>query len=375
MNTISFKHSCSRERLTVSAAIAASAAMIGLIWLSSWAPANSAEIDSQPTTRPAADAVLRIALNVEDADRSVAFYTQILSFSKTDDREISGAAFEHLQGVFGARARIVRLQLGEEEIELTQYLTASGREIPRDSRSNDRWFQHIAIISSDMDKAYDLLRQHKVRYASSGPQTLPAWNYNAAGIRAFYFRDPDNHVLEILQFPPGKGRAQWHATNRLFLGIDHTAIVVADTDSSVAFYRGLLGMHVAGESENFGPEQEHLNNVFGAHLRITTLRSNAGPGVELLEYLAPRDGRPYPPDAHGNDLFNWETVVESPDVGDLCQRAVSQHRTIVSPIVTGDAASDRSRDRAIVIRDPDGHAVQVIQSRPAQALELGRKPQ
>ena len=45
-------------------------------------------------------------------------------------------------------------------------------------------------------------------------------------------------------------------------------------------------MRVAGESENYGTEQEHLNNVFGAHLRITSLRSSSGIGIEFLEYLS-----------------------------------------------------------------------------------------
>ena len=43
------------------------------------------------------------------------------------------------------------------------------------------------------------------------------------------------------------------------------------------------------------------HNVFGARLRITTLRAAAGPAVELLEYLTPRDGQPYPGDARAND--------------------------------------------------------------------------
>jgi hypothetical protein len=68
---------------------------------------------------------------------------------------------------------------------------------------------------------------------------------------------------------------------------------------------------VAGESENFGPEQEHLNAVFGAHLRITALRAASGPGIELLEYLAPRDGRLPPGDLHANDLAHWQTVLRA----------------------------------------------------------------
>src|SRR5213079_2876020 len=93
----------------------------------------------------------------------------------------------------------------------------------------------------------------------------------------------------------------------LFLGIDHTAIGVQDTEASLRLYRDRLGLRVAGGSENYGTEQEHLNNVFGAHLRITTLRAAKGPGIEFLQYLSPRDGRPAPPDLRANDLLHWQT--------------------------------------------------------------------
>src|SRR5207237_8860382 len=164
-----------------------------------------------------------------------------------------------------------------------EYLAPRGRTIPEDARSNDRSFQHAALVVSDMDAAYARRRAAKVEHASSSPQRLPDWNANAGGIRAFYFKDPDRHVLEVLQFPRGKGDARWHRSDALFLGIDHTAIVVGDTETSLRFYRDALGMRVAGASENWGTEQEHLNAVFGAHLRITTLRAPSGPGIELLE--------------------------------------------------------------------------------------------
>src|SRR4029453_19013159 len=168
------------------------------------------------------------------------------------------------------------------------------------------WFQHIAIIVSDMDRAYASLRQHRVEHASPAPQRLPDWNANAGGVPAYYFKDPDGHPLEILWFPGGKGDPKWHRpTDRLFLGIDHTAIVDADTDTRLKFYRDLLGLTIAGESENYGSEQEHLNNVFGARLHITSLKPQTGPSIEFLEYLAPADGRPLPADARPNDLIAW----------------------------------------------------------------------
>src|SRR5256885_10997953 len=251
-----------------------------------------------------------VNMTVGEIDRAVDFYSKVLTFEKVSDTEVAGETYEHLQGVFGLRMRVVRMRLGDEYIELAEYLAPKGRPIAVDAHSNDRSFQHIAIIVSDMDKAYRRLRENKVEHASTGPQRLPDWNKNAAGIWAFYFKDPDGHPLEILQFPPDKGLDKWHRpSDKMFLGIDHTAIVVGDTNSSLKFYRDVLGMRVAGESENYGTEQEHLNNVFGARLHITSLRAASGPGIELLEYLSPRDGRAYSADARADDLFHWQTTI------------------------------------------------------------------
>src|SRR5262249_10197451 len=200
----------------------------------------------KPRAVPIVEQVGAIGMTVSDMDASVDFYSKVLSFEKVSDVEVAGEEYERLEGVFGLRMRVVRMRLGDEFIELTEYLAPKGRPVPVDSRSNDRWFQHIAIITSDMDKAYLLLRQNKVEHASTGPQRLPDWNKNAGGIKAFYFRDPDKHWLEILQFPEGKGDAKWQRKDRLFLGIDHTAIVVSNTDASLKFYRDVLGLRIAG---------------------------------------------------------------------------------------------------------------------------------
>jgi catechol 2,3-dioxygenase-like lactoylglutathione lyase family enzyme len=312
------------------------------------------------------DGVDAIGITVSDMDRSVDFYSKVLTFEKVSDNEVAGENYEHLEGVFGLRMRIVRMRLGDEFIELTEYLAPKGRPIPVDSRSNDRWFQHIAIIVSDMDKAYAWLRRNKVEHASSGPQRLPDWNKNAAGISAFYFKDPDEHPVEVLHFPPGKGPEKWHrphsssnSKDKLFLGIDHTAIVVWDTDASVRFYRDLLGMHIAGESENYGTEQEHLNNVFGARLRITALRGASGPGIELLEYLTPRDGQPFPADEHANDVVHRQTILLARDAETAASRLQTSRVNFVSSGVFANQTGELGFSKAFLVRDPDGHAIEI----------------
>jgi len=286
----------------------------------------------------------------------------VLTFEKVSDTEVYGDPYEHLEGLFGARMRVVRMRLGEEQIELTEFLTPQGRPIPLDSRSNDRWFQHIAIITSDMDRAYQILRDHKVKHASTGPQLLPAYIKNAAGIRAFYFRDPDNHFLETLQFPTDKGDAKWHrASSRVFLGIDHTAIVVSDTDASLKFYRDTLSMHIAGEGENFGSEQEHLNSVFGARLHITSLRADAGPGIELLEYLAPRDGRPMPLDSRADDLWSWQTTIVTNHADALVHAVCAAKYQLASSGLVALPTPDLEFHQGELVRDPDGHLMRIVQ--------------
>jgi catechol 2,3-dioxygenase-like lactoylglutathione lyase family enzyme len=317
------------------------------------APAARAA-DADPRVR----AVVSVGMTVSDMERSVDFYSRVLDFEKVSDVETGGDAFERLHGVFAARARVVRMRLGNEELELTEYLAPRGRPAPADSRSNDRWFQHVAIIVSDMDRAYAELRRSRVAHVSPAPQRLPEWNPNAGGIRAFYFRDPDGHPLEVLQFPPDKGDPKWRrSTDRLFLGIDHTAIVVGDTEASLRLYQDTLGMRVAGKSENYGPEQERLNSVFGARLRITALRAGAGPGIELLEYLAPRDGRPMPADERANDLVHWQTRLGVDGLPGLWERLRARAAIFVSPGIVSFPPSASPARHSLSLRDPDGHVL------------------
>jgi catechol 2,3-dioxygenase-like lactoylglutathione lyase family enzyme len=302
-------------------------------------------------------AVDSASINVSDLDRAVTFYTHVLGFTEVSVHEVAGDAYERLFGVFGLRMRCARLRLGDEAIELTQFLAPRGRPLPVDYHSNDRWFQHVAIIVSDMDKAYARLQEFNVEQASTGPQRLPDWNPDAGGIKAYYFRDPDGNFLEVLEFPPGKGAAKWQRRDgTLFLGIDHTAIVVGNTDASVAFYRDVLGMRIAGHSENYGTEQEHLNNVFGARLRITALRAAAGPGVELLEYLAPRSGRPIPADTQANDRWYWQINMRSSEPAAIEAAARQAGVSEASAGLVSLPDSSLGFDRAVILRDPDGHA-------------------
>lgn len=287
-------------------------------------------------------------ITVGDLDRAAGFYTNVLGFHADMDADAPSRIdrrWDRWTGTRRTETRMRRLRLGRERVDLIQFSRPKGREIPSDSRSTDHWFQHLAIVVRDMDEAYAHLRRSRVAHVSSGPQTLPSWNPQAGGIRAFYFKDPEDHVLEVIWYPPGKGDPRWQTAGpHLFLGIDHSAIVVSDTERSRDFYSRQLGLEVVGESENWGVEQEHLNQVFGARLRITSLRAPSGPGIELLEYLSPPGGRARPRDARIQDLMSWRIRVRA-DPSATAVSSLGPH-----------ASSNRYGLRG----DPDGHWLEVV---------------
>lgn len=305
-------------------------------------------------------AVTAVSITVGDLDREVEFFERVLDFKKINEETISGEAVAKLFGLTEntATVRIATLKLGQEKIQLMDFDGRSaGRPVPADTRSNDLWFQHVAIVVSNMDSAYQKLLKNKVQHVSTFPETLPDYLPNAAGIRAFYFRDPEGHNLELIWFPPGKGNSKWQssASNQkasIFLGIDHTAIAISDTEQSMAYYRDALGLVCGGHSENYGTEQEHLNQVFGARLDINGLHAESGFGLEFLRYIAPPGGRSIPADSRATDLWHYHTELMTDDLPGLLQQLEQQKFIKISTKVTRFAGAD-----SILLRDPDGHAV------------------
>lgn len=179
------------------------------------------------------------------------------------------------------------LMLGEQRLTLRRSGTAAGPAAP----SNATAFQHCAIVVSDMGAAMERLASVTgwSPISRNGPERLPA---SSGGATAFKFRDPDGHPLELLQFPAADVPPRWRLRGPSpFLGIDHSAISVRDTDRAIAFWSG-LGFDVTERHSNRGPEQARLDGFEGgdAEVEVTTLIPTGAstPHLELLCYALPR---------------------------------------------------------------------------------------
>lgn len=319
--------------------------------------------------------VWQLGFTSADAELSAEFYHRYLGFGEPRELVLEGGAYGRLVGLPQGRFKLLRLPLGEECLEITQVLDAgaeqrSGHPVPPESRSCDLWFQHLCLVTRDLDAALrrlqPALESGLAQAVSQAPQTLPAWNTAAAGIRAFKFRDPEGHNLELLQFPADKGEARWHRggaqEGTTLIGIDHSAISIADTARSAHFYDALLGLQPGGDGINSGPTQDALDGLQQTRVRITGHRCTQGPGIECLDYQAPNRGRPMPADLGVQDLLHWQIRLEVDDLKALVDQIPQFGGQVLGPglVELGPCSAIDAR-LALQVADPDGHRLQLVQ--------------
>ena len=319
--------------------------------------------------------ILGFGFTCRNAGTSADLFEHSLGFQRLADDQLSAGSYSRLLGLPEARLRRIVLGIGEEQLELLEVIDPgpnqrAGQPLRGDSRSCDLWFQHMCLVVSDMDQAtatiQPLIAAGALTSISEGPQTLPQSNPCAGGIVAFKFRDPDGHALELLQFPPHRGEARWHAAARqetLHLGIDHSAIAIGDATISGRFYGDLLGLTLEPPGLNIGPEQDGLDGLKNTEVGINPYRCRQGPGLEGLAYRAPNLGRPIPADQGCQDLSHWQTRLLVHDL-----ETILQHLPAYGGQAQGEPVSLNSEDaeafgfrRGVSVLDPDRHVLQLVE--------------
>jgi catechol 2,3-dioxygenase-like lactoylglutathione lyase family enzyme len=298
---------------------------------------------------PPACRIARIGRVVTDIERAEQFLAAAFGFT-TINRVVDDSRFVELLGVPGATTRTTHMRLGDQEIALTAF-DPPGRPYPTGSTSSDLWFQHLAIVVTDIDEAHARVREagRVMPITEGGPTRLPC---ASGGARAFKFRDGDGHPLELLEFHPESTPAAWRRQGRsdVFLGIDHTALAVADTRRSIDFFQSSFGLTLTTQTENTGTEQSQLDAIGDARVTVSSLNSAAEiPHLELLGYETGKR-RPSPTVA-SNDIAATHVVLQTPDLTRTTLALAASSAHFISPGVcsTGDST------QAVMILDPDGH--------------------
>ena len=306
---------------------------------------------------PSITRVRRFALVVSDLVASELFLDEAFDFV-TVERSAKDPAYATLLGLPDVEVRRTLMRLGDQEVMLLAF-DPPGAPYPADSTSTDLWFQHFAIIVSDIDAAHARLKANGrfTPISESGPVDLPA---SSGGVTAFKFRDADGHPLELLAFPKGEGPPAWEDKrgDGLFLGIDHTAIAVGDTARSIAFFETCFGLTLGPQTENEGEAQSRVDAVPDARVSVTGLMPAAAPPhLELLGYHV-GSRRPIAGATTSRDTAATHVVMETPDLAAIVDALERANARFVSPGVV--TLSDGAQ--AIMVLDPDGHRFVVQQT-------------
>ena len=212
------------------------------------------------------------------------------------------------------------MMLGESRLDLDSF-DLPGRPYPEGTTACDLVFQHLALVTSDAHAAWRRAWDAGAVPITRGePVTLPQ---SSGGVTAMKFRDPEGHPLELLEFP-ASSNPSW--TGDGMLGIDHSAISVADAAISQRFYEK-HGLARGKQTLNQGRTQEALDGLDAVVVDVQPMMpGDKPPHLELLGYRQPA-GRPHAPLA-ANDVAATRIVWWS--------------------------------DEDALLRDPDGHLHQLM---------------
>ena len=133
------------------------------------------------------------ALSVQDLERSLAFYRDLLGMEVQRIIE-SGPemGLGDIVGIPGCSARIAHLKSGTFMLELFEYTDPRGRAIPAGRTQADHGFSHIGFTSTDARADYGVLKNAGVEFLGDPVEYRP-------GVWVVYFRGPDGEVCELRQ--------------------------------------------------------------------------------------------------------------------------------------------------------------------------------
>ena len=138
-----------------------------------------------------------VSITVNDLERSVAFYRDMLGFTPSEYAEASGESVSQALGVKDVALKLAVLRQGDLVLELIEYRSPSDRNRVA-PRPCDVGCMHMALEVEDIHGLYAALTAKGVRF-NTPPQRNPddlAWAWWC------YMQDPDGVPIELVQIAP-----------------------------------------------------------------------------------------------------------------------------------------------------------------------------
>jgi catechol 2,3-dioxygenase-like lactoylglutathione lyase family enzyme len=142
-----------------------------------------------------------VAISTANLERLCRFYCDHLGFKLLAEMEWEpgselGDQVDHIVGHQNTAAKIAMVSTGNMIIEMFEYRSPTPKTEETEWRGYDHGYTHMCLEVDDIDAAYDRLQKAGMTFHNS-PPSKP---YN--GVRCLYGRDPEGHMIELIQLHP-----------------------------------------------------------------------------------------------------------------------------------------------------------------------------
>jgi glyoxylase I family protein len=131
-----------------------------------------------------------VCIAVSDAERSLAFYRDVLGFEVFFDVALEGPSLEAVTGEAGAKGRMIGGMIGGAVVELLEF---GHRDLQAGGGHARLGYTNISFSVADLDAAYATATAKGV---TTGEDPV-----DIGGVRMFFVQDPDGTAIELVEFP------------------------------------------------------------------------------------------------------------------------------------------------------------------------------
>jgi catechol 2,3-dioxygenase-like lactoylglutathione lyase family enzyme len=137
-------------------------------------------------------------------------------------------------------------------------------------------------------------------------------------------------------------------------GIHHPGIGVRDMETSLRFYRDLLGLTVSADMELEGPVLDDIVSLKNARVRIVHLLCSDDQEVELFEYTRPASST-FPKDHRQCDGGIIHVAFRVDNLMELCRKLKD------NGVRFNSEPYDLGGTLCVYLHDPDGITIELLQ--------------
>jgi catechol 2,3-dioxygenase-like lactoylglutathione lyase family enzyme len=288
-----------------------------------------------------------------DLDRTLAFYHDVFGLDAPAPRPLNSPGVPALTNSPGVKLRLTTLHFPNTAFgfELTEFSNVDRH--PGTPKHTDPGAALIALRVKDMAPVLAAVKKMNspIITTSGAPVTIDTPN---GKIRSMLIRDPDGYIVEVVESTPAEGVK---ADGNVFGAT--MGLTVADMESTIKFYHGLLGFDLKGNME-FSSNPAILDLTGAPHAKNREMTAVVPGTKALMAFYEYKGVERTPFHLRVPDPGAPAVALRVKDLDGLLKRMRAAGVIVTS--AGGEVAQFSPTIRNIFVEDPNGLNIELFES-------------